>query len=168
MSLVFPGLSQLVCAPEDLGCNYRVLLLYLESDSLSTSFILVKEADEGLKYEGEKSQFCSKKQHLQNSCFEGTSFTSYSGLLQGNGFGKRNNLQNKNSKSFSHCRDICHKIQCLETVHFVSLLEGGEEERHNKQSPKWIILRSSYLEGKYIMPMFINRRILKRYLISKF
>lgn len=45
--------------------------------------------------------------------------------------------------------EICHKIQCLETVHFVSLLEGREGERHNKQSPKWIILRSSFLDGKY-------------------
>lgn len=59
MSPVFPGLSQLVCAPEDLGCNYIVLLLYLESDSLS-SFILVKEADEGLKYEGRKANFVAR------------------------------------------------------------------------------------------------------------
>lgn len=51
--------------PEDLGCKYTVLLLYLERfDSFVLHFPpqlhLVNEADEGLKYEGRKANFVAR------------------------------------------------------------------------------------------------------------
>lgn len=150
MSPVFPGFSQLLCAPEDLSCNYIVLLLYLESDSLS-SFILVKEADEGLKYEGRKANFVARNSTYKIHASKGEQLGQVSQAAWVTMVFCRETVLAKGiicktetkTAKVSVTAVICHKIQCLETVHFVSLLEGREEERHNKQSPKWIILRSS-------------------------
>jgi len=77
-SPVFPGLEQLVCFPLGSGLCDTVLLLYLERvthphSPLSSSFILVNEADGGLEFKKrrcsteEKSQFWNWEQLLGRS-----------------------------------------------------------------------------------------------------
>lgn len=105
--------------PENLSCNYIVLLYHFPL----SYYILANEADEGLNYKGRKASGVTRdsasngnsyyearamngEQQARTSC---TSNVSHSGLLQGNVFGRRKNLQNrktKNSKNFSHRRGM--------------------------------------------------------------
>lgn len=113
--------------------------------------------------------------HVWKGRAAGTSFTgsrSHSRLLQGNGFGKRKNLQNRKTKpanTLLTAEPSLHPGQkkrsnALERFCFLSLLGKGNTTSQTKVPEKDYLFLSSSIWMVNVMPMFINPRVLKRFL----
>lgn len=128
---------------------------------------------------GEEDRYIEWGQLLwRSSCFERSSSrdgfhkqreSQQSSLLQGTVVGKRKKKQ-KQQKLQSLQRYVItagsgKEIQCLEMLHFLSILGNGGKTTQTKSPKKDVLSFSVWIVN--IMPMFINPRALKRYLISK-
>lgn len=156
--------------------TYIVLLLSLDEwltlilEFPPPHYLLANEADEGLKYKGRKAAVVttattkfplwkeSSWDRLHKQC-------ESRGLLQGDIFGRRKNLQSGKAKT-SVTAEVCRYTQVrksdpdLGTLCFFFKLAGKGRGKPTKKS----LLKglSSSICMVNIMPMFINPRILKR------
>nr|XP_008535233.1 PREDICTED: uncharacterized protein LOC103562067 isoform X2 [Equus przewalskii] len=100
---------------------------------------------------------------------DATGFLSLWSWYMGTVVGKRKKKQ-KQQKLQSLQRYVItagsgKEIQCLEMLHFLSILGNGGKTTQTKSPKKDVLSFSVWIVN--IMPMFINPRALKRYLISK-